>query len=65
MTTTTVTTRKCMFCGEASRVELTADQATLDRTGTPIQDVLPDVPADQRELLISGTHPACWAGAFG
>lgn len=41
MTTTTVTTRKCMFCGKASRVELTADQATLYRTGTPIQDVLP------------------------
>ena len=31
----------------------------------PVQDVLPDVEPARRELLISGTHPDCWARAFG
>ena len=55
--TVTIETRACMFCGASSRVELTARR--------PVQDVLPDVEPARRELLISGTHPDCWARAFG
>lgn len=63
--TVTVTTRACMFCGEPSRVELTAEQAGALADRRPVQDVLPDVAPARRELLISGTHPACWERAFG
>lgn len=63
--TVIVTTRACMFCGEPSRVALTADQAEALADGRPVQEVLPDVEPARRELLISGTHPACWEHAFG
>lgn len=62
---TTVTTRACMFCGEASRVELTEAQAAALAARRPVQEVLPDLAAARRELLISGTHPECWERAFG
>lgn len=63
--TATITTRPCMFCGRTSAVELTTDQAEAIAARTPIQEVLPDIESATRELLISGTHPSCWAEAFG
>lgn len=60
-----ITTPRCMACGEASIVELTdAEQAALD-SGALIQDALPDRTADERELLITGTHGECWDRMFG
>jgi hypothetical protein len=35
------------------------------RGGALIQDALPELDADQRELLVSGIHPECWAKMFG
>jgi hypothetical protein len=29
-----------------------------------IQDVFPELNADEREFMISGTHPACWDEMF-
>lgn len=65
-TTDTVTriTRACMFCDQASRVQLTTEQAAALDARTPVQDVMPDSSPELRELLISGTHPACWDTAF-
>ncbi|MGW9114498.1 hypothetical protein [Microbacterium sp. NPDC055683] len=63
--TVTVTTAACMFCGATSEVELTAAQFDLFIQRRPVQEVLPDVEPEVRELLISGTHPACWFGMFG
>lgn len=63
--TVIITTRPCIFCGNTSAVNLTPDQADAIAARTPIQDVLPDVEPATRELLISGTHPSCWAEAFG
>lgn len=60
----TITTPPCMLCGNTSAVELTEQQAAALAVRTPIQDVLPDVEPAQRELLITGTHPACWAELF-
>jgi hypothetical protein len=28
--------------------------------GEATQVAFPNMPADQREMLISGTHPVCW-----
>lgn len=61
----TITTRPCMFCHETSTVEATEAEALAWLAGQPVQDVWPEMPRAEREQLISGTHPACWAGVFG
>lgn len=67
-----LTTPKCMICGERSAVEITTAEALLlfakREDGRPkhlIQDALPDRDADFRELVKTGTHPACWTAMFG
>ena len=67
METTTVphVTARCMFCQQTSTVELSRLEAELWKQGTPIQDAMPDRPADERELIRSGIHPQCWTEAFG
>jgi len=35
------------------------------REGENIQHAFPDMSAGDREVLISGTHPACWDKLFG
>lgn len=53
-------TRPCMMCGETSVLIL--DAAARDRwiAGELVQRAFPEFSSDRRELLISGTHPACW-----
>jgi hypothetical protein len=34
------------------------------REGELIQDVFPDMSVNDREMLITGTHPACWDKLF-
>ncbi|HRL80920.1 MAG TPA: hypothetical protein PLK46_11390 [Propioniciclava sp.] len=63
--TVTITTRPCMFCHQVSAVDVTPEQAAQIEARSPIQLVLPDAEPAARELLISGTHPSCWAEAFG
>lgn len=60
-----VTTQPCVVCGRQSQVEMTEEELAAFRRERFIQDALPHWPADQRELLISGTHPACWTTLFG
>ena len=55
----------CPFCGETATVEAEASRIARWQRGELIQSVFPEWTADQRELLISGSHPACWAEAFG
>jgi len=68
------TKMRCMYCNEASILEadLTAEQVQrvinwmhTPRTTRPlIQHALPFLTADQRELLLSGTHSACFDTMF-
>ena len=53
-------TRACVFCGQSETVML--DRAKIQRwqAGELVQDVWPEMRAEVRELLISGTHGACW-----
>jgi hypothetical protein len=53
-------TRRCQWCRKESSI--TVDREAFDRwqRGELIQNVFPDIPKDEREILISGTHPACW-----
>jgi hypothetical protein len=62
-----VMTRPCVVCGNRSTLQ---DVNALGyirwkELGQEIQDALPDLDADQRELLISGTHAHCWEKMWG
>lgn len=58
-------TPACMFCQQASIVELTPAEADALRAGALIQDAAPTRPAPERELIRTGIHPGCWDAAFG
>lgn len=58
--TKVVNCRPCMFCGESATVTVPADGFAAWQSGTLIQRAFPEMTPDTRELLISGTHPACW-----
>ena len=56
----TVNTKQCMFCGKTGTVEVPEDGFQKWRDGVLIQDAMPDVSKEVREVLITGTHPECW-----
>ncbi|MGJ9414418.1 hypothetical protein ACHAAC_17090 [Aeromicrobium sp. CF4.19] len=64
MTTTTYVTDPCQICGTATTLKLPLD--VVERLGlVPVQDLLPDIDPEQRELIRHGTHPGCWRSVFG
>jgi hypothetical protein len=56
----------CVVCDKPKQLTVTSAQALeLDRPDRRnIQEVLPDVPRAQRELLITGTCGDCWSELF-
>jgi len=58
-------TPKCFGCGE--RTVITLDAAAFERwqAGAHLVEVFPTMPAPERELLLNGTHPACWDTGLG
>jgi len=56
----TVETKRCILCGKSSAVTVDADAHRRWKGGTLIQKAFPDLDIDTRELLINGTHAACW-----
>lgn len=63
-TTIVIWTPKCPHCNKAS--ELKVDRAGYEawQAGAFIQDALPMLSADQREMLMTGFHSVCWDLAF-
>lgn len=59
-----VTTPPCPRCREASRVEVDLASYRLWLRGIPAQTVFPNKTPEERELLMTGTHPACWKEIF-
>jgi hypothetical protein len=57
-----VVTRNCVVCGRNGMLEDVDALGYLrwSELGEHIQDALPELDADQRELLITGTHAHCW-----
>ena len=41
-------------------IEVSEKQITLWQEGAPIQDVMPDLSADEREFLMTGITPSEW-----
>ena len=65
----TLQTPQCPYCHKPSSIELShselAQYGALQRGEFRfIQDALPEWSVDKRELLITGTHPACWDAIF-
>lgn len=55
-----VKTPYCMVCGLRNIITVTATAWARYASGTLIQDAFPEMSYDDREMLISGTHPKCW-----
>ena len=51
-------------CGNEYEVPVTQDQLDKWQGGALIQNVMPNLTPDQRELLISGTCGRCWDKMF-
>lgn len=61
----TVETPVCCICGKTGTVVLTGrDYAVYKLDDRLIQDKLSNITDDEREQLISGTHPECWDRLF-
>ena len=55
----------CMLCSERSTIEVDRKAYTAWQNGAMAQDAFPTWTADQRELLMTGTHPECWDDIMG
>ena len=62
---------KCVHCGKQAILDLPAVDTTIDGLnkyiaghGGFVQDVLPHLSAGDREMLITGTHDACFDEMF-
>ena len=56
---------ECVTCSQEESIS--ADPRDLEswRDGELIQNAMPYLDADQREMFISGTCPKCWDKMFG
>ena len=55
----------CPFCGHSHEVEVNEADYWDWEDGALVQDAFPYLSADERELLVSGICPDCWAKTFG
>jgi hypothetical protein len=53
--------RQCVFCGKVHNITVDKDKFNRWRRGELIQRVWPEKSADERETMISGSCPACFA----
>lgn len=58
-------TKPCPVCHETSTIHIEEEKFERWVSGELIQKVWPHMTPDDRELLITGTHPACWEKIFG
>ncbi len=59
-----VTTKPCMECGKTSTLTVPTTGYYQWRRGDYIQNALPELTPDEREMLITGSHPDCWDKMF-
>lgn len=62
--TTDITCRPCTVCGQRATVTVATHDHDRWVAGALVQDAFPEMPPDDRELLVSGTHPECWERLF-
>ena len=61
---TSVVAVPCRQCKEATDLTVNIEGFIAWQGGELIQNALPELNADQRELLISGICPKCWEQMF-
>lgn len=64
MHTTQITCKPCVCCGKSATITVESAKLAVWRSGKLVQEAFPTLSADERELLISGTHPECWEALF-
>lgn len=57
--------RYCPFCGGYHEVHVSEADYAEWQDGELAQNAFPYLSADDREILISGICPKCWAETFG
>lgn len=57
--------RKCPFCGEYHEVLVSEADFAAWQGGELVQNAFPYLSVDDREILVSGICPKCWAETFG
>lgn len=60
-----IITKPCPYCGTISKVSVPESGYKQWMSGTRIQDALPMLTADEREILMSRVCPKCWDEVFG
>ena len=63
--TTLLINKPCPYCGTISKVAVPESGLRQWKSGTRIQDALPMLTEDEREILMSGVCPKCWDEVFG
>jgi len=61
----TVIETNCPMCGETHLITVPIEGYARWQNGACIQDAMPELSADDREMLISGICPRCWDDMFG
>ncbi len=56
---------ECVKCGEEQAIEAKVEDVNSWRDGVLIQNAMPYLSADEREMFISGICPICWEKIFG
>lgn len=62
---TTIISVPCADCREIKHLTVNTEHYKSWRKGAMIQVAMPELDAGDRELLISGTCPACWRLMWG
>jgi hypothetical protein len=57
-------TKPCPLCGNTSKIMVDRVALQSFQAGAFAQEVWPNWAGDQRELMITGTHPDCWDKIF-
>ena len=55
----------CPICHCDTYIQVDAEEYARWQAGELIQVAMPGLDADEREMLISGICPECWARTFG
>lgn len=62
---TVIKTGPCAVCGKEGEVEVTDEELRIYKAKAgPLQKTLPRLTDGEREMLISGTHSACFDALF-
>lgn len=64
MASIAVRTPRCPVCGVHSILDLPIEGVEKYNAGAFIQDAFPEIPPEQREMLMTGIHPDCWKKSF-